>query len=158
MRIIFSRCKVHSVRHSCLFNFNLSNIKCKRPEVNTEPTHFLTLMNNGKAFSSLDGMACSYQCSEQFQFLLGHWQVKRYWISWDLKKPNLFNNNLNNTRNNMKSRIQNKKNGGIVELLIPTLNKIVSSSSHQRGSLRKGVHRNFAKFTGKHLCQSLFFV
>ena len=26
-------------------------------------------MNKGKAFSSLDGMACSYQCSDQFQFL-----------------------------------------------------------------------------------------
>ena len=43
-----------------------------------------------------------------------------------LKNPaNLFKNNLNNTRNNMKSQIQNKKNGGIVELLIPTLNKII---------------------------------
>ena len=30
-------------------------------------------------------------------------------------------------------------------------------SSHQRCSVRKGVLRNFAKFTGKHLCQSLFF-
>ena len=30
-------------------------------------------------------------------------------------------------------------------------------SSHWRCSLIKGVLRNFAKFTGKHLCQSLFF-
>ena len=30
-------------------------------------------------------------------------------------------------------------------------------SSHQSCSLRKGILRNFAKFTGKHLCQSLFF-
>ena len=30
-------------------------------------------------------------------------------------------------------------------------------SSHWRCSLRKGVLRNSAKFTGKHLCQSLFF-
>ena len=30
-------------------------------------------------------------------------------------------------------------------------------SSHRRCSLRKGVLRNFAKFTGKQLCQSLFF-
>ena len=30
-------------------------------------------------------------------------------------------------------------------------------SSHQRCSMKKGVLRNFAKFTGKHLCQSLFF-
>ena len=30
-------------------------------------------------------------------------------------------------------------------------------SSHQRCSVIKGVLRNFAKFIGKHLCQSLFF-
>ena len=30
-------------------------------------------------------------------------------------------------------------------------------SSHRRCSVRKGLFRNFAKFTGKHLCQSLFF-
>ena len=34
-------------------------------------------------------------------------------------------NNFDNTRNNIKSQIQNKKNGEIVELLIPTLNKII---------------------------------
>ena len=30
-------------------------------------------------------------------------------------------------------------------------------SSHQRCSIKKGVLRNFPKFIGKHLCQSLFF-
>ena len=30
-------------------------------------------------------------------------------------------------------------------------------SSHQRCSVKKGVLGKFAKFTGKHLCQSLFF-
>ena len=30
-------------------------------------------------------------------------------------------------------------------------------SSHQRCSVKKGVFRNFAKFTGKHLCQVLPF-
>ena len=30
-------------------------------------------------------------------------------------------------------------------------------TSHQRGSIKKGVLRNFTKFTGKHLYQSLFF-
>ena len=29
-------------------------------------------------------------------------------------------------------------------------------NSHQRCSLKKDVLKNFAKFTGKHLCQSLF--
>ena len=30
-------------------------------------------------------------------------------------------------------------------------------SSHPEVFCKKGVHRNFAKFTGRHLCQSLFF-
>ena len=33
----------------------------------------------------------------------------------------------------------------------------ISISSRRRCSVKKGVLRNFAKFTGKHLCQSLFF-
>ena len=33
----------------------------------------------------------------------------------------------------------------------------ISRSSHQRCSMKKGVLRNFAKFTEKHLCQSLLF-
>ena len=37
------------------------------------------------------------------------------------------------------------------------LRKWRSRSSHRRCSVRKGFLRNFAKFTGKHLCQSLFF-
>ena len=35
---------------------------------------------------------------------------------------------------------------------------IICRSSHRRCSLRKGVLRNFVKFTGKHLCQSLLFI
>ena len=31
-------------------------------------------------------------------------------------------------------------------------------SSHQACSVKKGVLRNFTKFTGKHLCQRLFFI
>ena len=34
--------------------------------------------------------------------------------------------------------------------------KINFRSSQQRCSMKKDVLRNFAKFTGKHLCQSLF--
>ena len=39
------------------------------------------------------------------------------------------------------------------------MNKIYKSegSSRQRFSERKGILRDFAKFTGKHLCQSLLF-
>ena len=33
----------------------------------------------------------------------------------------------------------------------------IGRSSHRRCSVRKGVLRNFGKFTGKHLCQSLSF-
>ena len=42
-----------------------------------------------------------------------------------------------------------------------TVNHVIlyqnNRSSHRRCSVRKGVLRNFAKFTGKHLRQSLFF-
>ena len=37
------------------------------------------------------------------------------------------------------------------------LNKLLTDRcSHQKCSVKKGVLKNFAKFTGKHLCQSLF--
>ena len=38
-----------------------------------------------------------------------------------------------------------------------TLEPIHHRSSHRRCSIEKGALRNFAKFTGKRLCQSLFF-
>ena len=41
------------------------------------------------------------------------------------------------------------------------LNKLskmfIFRSSHRMCSIKKGILRNFSKFTGKHLCQSLFF-
>ena len=37
------------------------------------------------------------------------------------------------------------------------LHLITNRSSQQRCSVKKGVLRNFTKFTGKHLCQCLFF-
>ena len=37
------------------------------------------------------------------------------------------------------------------------IHAIIYRSSHRRCSVKKGVFKNFAKFTGKHLCQSLFF-
>ena len=94
------------MRGTYLFNFYLSKIICKRPELNSKPTHFLTLMNNDKAFFSLDGMA--YLCSEQFHLLLGHWQAKRNWISWYFEKLNLLENNPNNNRNNIKTSLKFK--------------------------------------------------
>ena len=38
-----------------------------------------------------------------------------------------------------------------------SLKEIMEAASHQRCSVRKCVLRNFTKFTGKHLCPSLFF-
>ena len=37
------------------------------------------------------------------------------------------------------------------------ITQYIYRSSHQRRSIKIGVLKNFAKFTGKHLCQSLFF-
>ena len=39
----------------------------------------------------------------------------------------------------------------------PLLKITKHRSSHRRYSVRKDVLRNFAKLTGKHLCQSLYF-
>ena len=44
-----------------------------------------------------------------------------------------------------------------VTSLFTFLSVILFRSSHQRYSLKKGVFRNFVKFTGKHLSQSLIF-
>ena len=41
----------------------------------------MTFMNNGKAFPSVDGMACSNPWYDQAQFLPEHCQAKKYWIS-----------------------------------------------------------------------------
>ena len=40
--------------------------------------------------------------------------------------------------------------------LLKVFQEINPKSTHQRCSVKKGVLRNFAKFTGKHLCQGLF--
>ena len=50
-------------------------------------------------------------------------------------------------RNDILITILDKKNGAV----------IIDRSSHQRCSVKRGVLRNFTKFTGKHLCQSLSF-
>ena len=42
-------------------------------------------------------------------------------------------------------------------MLFSQMPHFIFRSSHQRCSAKKGVLRNFTKFTGKHLCQSLFF-
>ena len=51
----------------------------------------------------------------------------------------------------------------IFSLIFITINHTISlkqthfRSSHQRCSIKKGVLKNFSKFTGKHLCWRLFF-
>ena len=56
------------------FNFNLSKIKCKT-EVSTELTHFLTLMNNDKSFSSLDGMTCIGYVYSSISRIVAHLKI-----------------------------------------------------------------------------------
>ena len=53
-----------------------------------------------------------------FNFYNGTGKRKRYWISWDLQKLSLLENNPNNARNNLKSHFKNKKT--------KLLNKIIS--------------------------------
>ena len=46
-----------------------------------------------------------------------------------------------------------------ISMILPSvwLRNVRFRSSHLRYSIRKGVLRNFARFTGKYLCQGLFF-
>ena len=61
-----------------------------------------------------------------------HWSLSRvFWLTLDGKASN--------------------ESVKMIELVVN------NRSSHQRCSLKKGVLRNFTKFTGTHLCQSLFF-
>ena len=81
---IFLRCKV--TLWGIPTFLTLTRVKLNvGPEVNTEPTHF----DNGKAFSSLDGTACSYTALTSFSFYQDI-DKPRNWISWDLKKPSQF--------------------------------------------------------------------
>ena len=60
----------------------------------------------------------------------------------------------------IKLLLKNKDVGIIVimgDLNVRIGNKGKFRSSHRRCSMKKGVLKNFTKFTGKHLCQSLFF-
>ena len=83
------KCKVHSVRHISL-TYTCVKLS-ERSEVTWNYWHswIVKFMNTGKAFPSLDDMACSNPWHDQPQFLPGHLQAKRYWISWDLQTPNL---------------------------------------------------------------------
>ena len=80
--------KTASLLYEPCLPLTLTGVKLNvRPEMSTEPTNFLTLMNNGKAFSSLDGIwhvATSALTSFSFYQDTGK---PRYGISWDLKKP-----------------------------------------------------------------------
>ena len=43
------------------------------------------------------------------------------------------------------------------KIFLKVIKKSIMRSSHRNYSVRKGFLKHFAKFTGKHLCQSLFF-
>ena len=63
------------------------------------------------------------------------------------------------TRNVCISKQQVRNLWNKTESLKPWITQMLwrCRSSHQSCSMKKGVLRNFAKFTGNHLCQSLFF-
>ena len=74
----------------------------KRPEVNSELIQFLTFMNNGKVYPSLDGMATSALTSFSSTAELASQNILDFFRPL---KSNFFEKNPNNTRKNMKSQI-----------------------------------------------------
>ena len=76
---------------------------------------------------------------------------KMRWEWWPLAHhgvPYITKNELKNWM--LEQSIDNKDCSNIRFLL-----KMLLRSSHQGCSVKKGVFRNFSKFTGKHMCQSL---
>ena len=65
--------------------------------MNSEPANFL---NNGKAFPSMKWHAAASVLTS-FSFFHDTGKPKGM-ASWDLQKPNLLENNPDNTRNNIK--------------------------------------------------------
>ena len=72
---------------------------------------------------------------------------ERYWTMKEMQW-NVLNNILNNERK-PGTKPERKKTTKIAW--------INHRQNHQRCSIEKGVLKNFAKFTGKHPCQGLFF-
>ena len=56
--------------------------------------------------------------------------------------------------NSIKNEIFSKRN---IKYSLRNYRELKSRSSHQRCSMKKGFLRNFSKFAGKHMSQSLFF-
>ena len=124
---MFLRCKVHSVRHTYLFNFSLSKVICKKTKVNSEPTHFLTFMNNGKAFPSLNQMTCSYSAQAKFSFYEGTDKPRRIGFFKTFKNP-IYQKIILITPGiiwSLKLKAKRTEEVLVLELLIPTLNEIV---------------------------------
>ena len=74
-----------------------------------------------------------------------------------LKKVKTFSLRQNKTFSKIRPFLQLSELQGSGAILMLIFIKTLSRSSHQMCSLRKGALRNFTTFTGKHLCQSLFF-
>ena len=74
-----------------------------------------------------------------------------------LKKVKTFSLRQNKTFSKIRPFLQSSELQGSGAILMLIFIKTLSRSSHQMCSLRKGALRNFTTFTGKHLCQSLFF-
>ena len=80
-------------------------------------------------------------------------------LHW-LKRSNYSTADLNDLRQNQVMDNTNfKKTIFLIKHRCPLNHRVKQSfrTSHHRCSERKGVLRNFTKFTVKHLCQSLFF-
>ena len=65
--------------------------------------------------------------------------------------------NISSTKIESILKCNQSETGELANTFQIKLNARVMRSSHQRSSIKKGVLRNFTKFTGKHQCQSLFF-
>ena len=76
-----------------------------------------------------------------------------------LKEIHKLSNNKASQHSDIPTKIIKSNSDIFSDFLYVSIKSLIklSRSSHRRCSVRKGVLRNFAKFTGKHLCQRFFF-
>ena len=107
----------------------------------------ITLVEKEELVSSKSDVKC---CNHFFPNIVKNLEIPKY-VDDDALHLNLSNHPISNLI------LKYRKHPSINAIRLSRYQTASFRSSRRRCSVREGVLRNFAKFTGKHLCQSLFF-
>ena len=148
------------------------------PESPADSVTFTKEILNGKlrflySYAENKTLVYFWAVSKEWKLLIiytnRYWLYKHYWLNepyvssisllWQISvREELWNFSLKITIEPVNNSLSNRQicTNSLTKLLKGNL-FCMHRSSRQRCSVRKDALRNSAKFTGKHLCQSLFF-